>query len=262
MKKAFVSVNTKIIMNGGFFMKIKKTYRRIVCFALALLTAFTAFIFTSQKTYALNKDDLNSKGISLGCSIINGYSKWVLDEQKSSKVEKTAVYCGLDVSSPYLLTLVGLFYINQSVDLSKLSKNNEYAMETIEHLNGFLQSMGVQNDKAENFRDNVLLKYCKNYKSFNAVGLYIFDCSKKDSLELMNNENVDFVLADGKVPDNMKDLNFDGKTDEKDAVIMQKYFVGKLKIDDKDKREYVKFACDIDGNKRINVTDITSIQQK
>lgn len=243
-------------------MKIKKIFRRLVCFALVLTTSFTAFIFTTQKTYALSQNDLNSSGIDLGCSIINGYTKFVLENRKNTQPQKTAVYCGLDVSSPYLLTLVGIFYLNQGVDLSKLTKDNSYAMETIDHLNGFLQSMGVKNDRAKDFKEKILPQYCKSYEAYNTVGLYIFDCNQESSLELMKNEYVDFVLVDGKVPQNMKDLNFDGKTDAKDAKIMEQYFAGKLALKDKDKKEYVKFACDIDGNKKINVTDITALQKK
>ena len=78
----------------------------------------------------------------------------------------------------------------------------------------------------------------------------------------MDNDKVDFVLAGGGVPANMKDLNLDGKTGEKDARLIQQYLTKLVTYSDSDEKEYIKFACDINGDKKINIIDATAIYEK
>ncbi len=76
-----------------------------------------------------------------------------------------------------------------------------------------------------------------------------------------NNPYVDFVLVDGKVPSNMKDLNFDGVTDIKDAELMQHYLAGDLELADDDEASYALYATDYNKDKEINIEDVTDLQK-
>lgn len=64
------------------------------------------------------------------------------------------------------------------------------------------------------------------------------------------------------MPTSMKDLNLDGKSDVEDGALIQLYLAGKLEYDDDDINEYVKFACDINGDKEINILDVTELQTR
>ena len=156
--------------------------------------------------------------------------------------------------------LVGLFYLNQNVDLDKLTKDNSYAIETITKLNGFLNKMGVKNKRAEEFKNSVLSSYENIYQSFDTIGIYIFDAENQESLELMNNEYVDFVLVGGEVPKSLKDMNFDGKTDKKDALLIQKYLSKELQFTDNDENAYALYASDINADRSIDIVDVTDLQ--
>ena len=58
----------------------------------------------------------------------------------------------------------------------------------------------------------------------------------------MNDSGIDFVLDGGCVPKNMKDLNIDGKTDEKDAELIQKYLIKDLTFDDYDNCHFFRIS--------------------
>ena len=78
----------------------------------------------------------------------------------------------------------------------------------------------------------------------------------------MNDSGIDFVLDGGCVPKNMKDLNIDGKTDEMDAELIQKYLIKDLTFDDYDENQYAIFVCDINGDKTPDIRDATELLKK
>ena len=241
-------------------MNKPKLFKRMISFVLTVSLTMTILTSSTINVFSLEEQDLTSDGMKLGYSTLNGYTKLVLKNHNMKSTQKTAVYCGLDISNPYTLVLVGLFYLNQNVDLDKLTKDNSYAIETIAKLNVFLNKMGVKNKKAEEFKNNVLSSYENIYQSFDTIGIYIFEAENQESLELMNNEYVDFVLVGGEVPKSLKDMNFDGKTDKKDALLIQKYLSKELQFTDKDENAYALYASDINADRSIDIVDVTDLQ--
>ena len=80
---------------------------------MVLLIAFAAFLGNSPTVSAFGMDDLKSDSrMQLGYSIINGYSK-LSARSGLTDYSKTAVYCGQDLSNPYLLALAGTFYFTR-----------------------------------------------------------------------------------------------------------------------------------------------------
>ena len=53
-----------------------------------------------------------------------------------------------------------------------------------------------------------------------------------------------------------------GKTDEKDAELIQKYLIKDLTFDDYDENQYALFVCDINGDKPPDIRDATEILKK
>ena len=53
-----------------------------------------------------------------------------------------------------------------------------------------------------------------------------------------------------------------GKTDEKDAELIQKYLIKDLTFDDYDENQYALFVCDINGDKTTDIRDATEILKK
>ena len=53
-----------------------------------------------------------------------------------------------------------------------------------------------------------------------------------------------------------------GKTDEKDAELIQKYLIKDLTFDDYDGNQYALFVCDINGDKTPDIRDATEILKK
>ncbi len=237
-----------------------KFRKRIISSVLAATTAFTVIQSTAISAKAFDMEYISTDGMELGYSIINGYSKLSVEKGLTS-YKKSAVYSGLDVTSPYIIALAGLFYVTNGIDLDKAMVDNDYAIEMISKFNGFLNSMGVRNEKAKKLKDEIKKSDVKIINSFDTAGLYIIEADEKYCKDLMNNEYVDFLLAGGAVPPSMKDLNMDGKSDAKDGVLIQEFLVEKYKHEDDDVTEYLKFACDINGDKEINILDASELQK-
>lgn len=242
-------------------MKKSKFTKRIISAVLTISTAFTAISATTITASAFDTSYISEDGMKLGYSIINGYSKLSAKNGLTS-YKKSAIYTGLDVSNPYVITLVGIFYITNGVDFDKAMNDNDYTINIISKLDGFLTSMGVTNEKAKNFRAELQNSDAKILTAFDTAGLYIIEANEDYCKSLINNENVDFVLSDGCIPKSMKDLNYDGKSDENDAIYIQEYLAKSLSYSDHDEMEYLKFACDINGDKELNILDVTELQSK
>ena len=221
--------------------------------------------------------------MKLGYSIIKGYSKMSM-KKGQYKDGKIAVYCGLDVTNLYVMGSLGWFYMTNGVDLDRAMTDNDYAMEMIAKLDSHLQGAGITNDRAKEKKAEILKDAKYVYQCFDTLGLYIVDVDKNRADELMNDSGIvtlrrlttdeitgtetaagsgiDFVLDGGCVPKNMKDLNIDGKTDEKDAELIQKYLIKDLTFDDYDENQYALFVCDINGDKTPDIRDATEILKK
>lgn len=238
-----------------------KLSKRIISTIVTISTAFSAISAATITASAFDTSYISEEGMKLGYSIINGYSKLSAKTGLTS-FEKSAVYAGLDVSNPYIITLVGIFYFTNGVDLDKAMADNDYAVSMISKLDGYLKSMGVTNGKAEILKEEIQKSDAKILNAFNTAGLYIIESDADYCSSLMDNKNVDFVLSDGRVPESMKDLNFDGKSDASDAKYIQEYLVESLSYSDSDEAEYLKFACDINGDKKSNILDVTELQNK
>lgn len=242
-------------------MNNKNRLKKIFSFFTALSLVFTLSFFTAPGANAFDTDYIDKSGMELGYSIINGYSKLSIERGQYADSQKTAVYCGLDVSDVYTLSAAGIYCLANRVDLDRLIKDNSYAMQHIAGLDSFLKKAGVKNDRAAQYKSKIIGSSKKVYNSFDVLGLYIFDATDKRKLELMNKDYVDFVLDGGVVPRNMKDLNIDGKTDMKDALLIQQYLAKILKFDDDDINEYALFVCDINGDKEPDIRDVTEIMK-
>ncbi len=242
-------------------MKTKNKLKRIISFFTALSLVFTLSFFGTLGANAFDTNYIDKSGMELGYSIINGYSKLSIKHSQYAHTQKTAVYCGLDVSNVYTMSAAGIYCFANRIDLDKLINDNSYAMKHIAGLDAFLKKAGVKNDRAAQYKSKIIGNSKKVYNSFDTLGIYIFDATDKRKLELMNEDYVDFVLDGGVVPQNMKDLNIDGKTDMKDALLIQQYLADVLKFNDDDEDEYAMFVCDINGDKEPDIRDVTEIMK-
>lgn len=234
--------------------------KRIISFAIAIALSFSIIIYSTPRVSAFDTGYLSQEGMELGYRIINGYSK-LSAKNKLTSYETSAVYSGLDVSNPYIITLVGVFYFTNGVDIDKAMQDNDYTMSLIQKLDSFLKNMGVKNDRAKSLKSEIIKSGAEIKNSFDTAGLYIIKADSEYCKNLIDNKNVDFVLADGRMPKSMKDLNFDGKSDSLDGKLIQEYLVDELDWEDKDEKEYIKFACDINGDKKITILDTTKLQK-
>lgn len=240
-------------------MFFKSHIKRFVSFAIVLTVAFTAFTVGTGDAKAFDLNDIKSESrMDLGYSIINGYSK--LSERKGLKsYDKSAVYSGLDITSPYNIALAGTFYFSHFVDLERLMTDNDYALSLIKQLDGYMSKFGVKNDRAAALKSELEEKKIQVLDSYDTVGMYIIKTDSETAEALMKDSKVDFVFAGGEVPPTMKDLNMDGKSDSRDAPLIQQFLAEELVLSDKDENEYIKFACDINGDKSLDINDVTEL---
>ena len=234
-------------------------YKRLIAYLLSFSLVFAALFCNPAAAGAFGMDDLKSDGrMKLGYSIINGYSK--LSERNGlTSYGKTAVYCGQDLSNPYLLALAGTFYLTNGVDLERTLTDNEYALGLVRRLNAFLERMGVKNDRLTSLKAALKNENVSVTESLDSAGLLFIGTDRGFAGRLMNDDRVDFVFAGGEVPPSMKDLNLDGKSDAGDARYVQRFLADDLEYDDDDENEYIKFAADIDGDKKHDIMDATAL---
>lgn len=240
----------------------KKLITRITSLILTAVTAFSlaqAGVFSAS---AFDDEYISEDGMKLGYSIINGYTKMSMRSNPQKKSGKIAVYSGVDITSPYVFAMGGFYVLSHHIDLDKFLSDNDYAMSNIEGFDSYMSKVGIKNDNSQNFLNSVNDKNLNFETKLDTAGIYIFDSTNNYAKELMdNNPYVDFVLVDGKVPSNMKDLNFDGVTDLKDAELMQHYLAEDLELEDDDEAAYALFATDYNKDKKINIEDVTDLQR-
>lgn len=236
-------------------MKKSKLFNSIA----AVIVSITVMLSSIFSVAAFDTAYISEDGMKLAYRIINGYSK-LSAENGLTDFKTSAIYCGLDVTKPYLIALAGYFYITNSVDIDRASSDNEYTVSTIYKLDEFLKKMGVKNERSSALKSKLEKQNIQILLSLDTAGLYIIKCDENFSKSLLNDERVDFVLSGGRIPSSMKDLNFDGKSDKDDCALIQQYLAGGLVYEDNDKNEYIKFACDINGDKEINIVDVTELQ--
>ena len=234
-------------------------YKKFIAYFLVLAISFAAFMSNPAAVSAFGMDDLKSESqMKLGYSIINGYSK-LSSRSGLTSYGKTAVYCGQDLTNPYLLALAGTFYITNGVDLERTLTDNDYALGLVRKLNSFLAGMGVKNDRLTSLMAALKNENVSVTESLDSIGLIFIKTDSAFANRLMNDERVDFVFAGGEVPPSMKDLNMDGKSDSGDAAYVQRYLTGELVYPDDDENEYISFAADIDGDKKHDIRDATAL---
>lgn len=237
-----------------------KITKNVISILITISMLFSVVSFSTVTASAFDTSYISNDGMKLGYSIINGYSK-LSSKSGLTSYAKSAVYSGLDVSSPYVITLVGMFYVTKGIDFDKAMNDNSYTLEVIGKLDSYLNKMGVSNDRAKTLKSELEKRKIDIETSFDTAGLYIINADEDYCKNLLNNENVDFVLAGGQIPKSMKDLNFDGKSDEQDGILIQKYLTEELKYDDPDENAYIQFACDINGDTDINILDASELQR-
>ncbi len=242
-------------------MKKTKMLKRMVSVFIAFSMLFAFISYGCFKAAAFDTDYVNKDGMELGYSIINGYTKLSIKKGQYKNTDKIAVYCGLDVSNLYTMAVAGLYYVTKGLDLDRLMSDNDYAMEHIAAFDSYLKKEAIKNDRAKQYKSLILNDSKTVYNSYDTIGLYIFDASKERALELMEEDYVDFVIDGGCVPKNMKDMNIDGKSDKKDAKLIQQYLAGILRFSDDDENEYAKFVCDINGDKEADIRDVTELMK-
>ncbi len=164
---------------------------------MVLLIAFAAFLGNSPTVSAFGMDDLKSDSrMQLGYSIINGYSK-LSARSGLTDYSKTAVYCGQDLSNPYLLALAGTFYFTNGVDLERTLTDNGYALGLVRKLNAFLERMGVKNERLTSLKAALKNEKVPVTESLDSVGLLFIKTDSAFAGRLMNDDRVDFVFAGG-----------------------------------------------------------------
>lgn len=238
---------------------MKKFIRKIISTALVCTMLFS---FCGISSSALSEEDMSKEGVELGYSILNGYSKLRTQREGLSFTQNTAVYCGLDISSPYIMLCGGWFYIKNGVDLERISTDNAYAMDILTRLDSYLAKKGIENERAQSFKEEYFNSDKEIILSLDTVGIYIFEAENQESLKLMNNEYIDFVLVGGGVPKTLKDLNLDGECDYMDAVQIQKYVCEIISKEDSDEAAYLMYASDINGDRKIDVKDATELTRR
>lgn len=239
----------------------RKFSKKVILILLVFAMLIGGACLSCTNAAAFDLGYISEDGMKLGYSIIKGYSKMSM-KKGQYKDGKIAVYCGLDVNNLYVMGSLGWFYMTNGVDLDRAMTDNDYAMEMIAKLDSHLQGAGITNDRAKEKKAEILKDAKYVYQCFDTLGLYIVDVDKNRADELMNDSGIDFVLDGGCVPKNMKDLNIDGKTDEKDAELIQKYLIKDLTFDDYDENQYALFVCDINGDKTPDIRDATEILKK
>lgn len=240
----------------------KKLKNRIISIFLCTAVAFSLTGISTLGTSAFDDEYISEEGMELGYSIINGYTKMSMKSNPQKTSSKIAVYSGVDITSPYVLTMGGLYILSHHVDFDEFLSDNDYAMEFIGDFDSYMKKVGIKNEKSPKFVKSVSDKKIKFEKRLDTAGIFIFEATNDYAKDLMeNNPYVDFVLVDGKVPSNMKDLNFDGVTDIKDAELMQHYLAGDLELADDDEASYALYATDYNKDKNINIEDVTDLQK-
>lgn len=240
----------------------KKLKNCIISIFLCTAVAFSLTGVGTLGASAFDDEYISEDGMALGYSIINGYTKMRMKSNPQKKSGKIAVYSGVDITSPYVLTMGGLYILSHHIDFDKFLSDNDYAMGFIGDFDSYMKKVGIKNEKSPNFVKSVSDKKIKFETQLDTAGIFIFEASNNYAVELMEkNPYVDFVLIDGKVPSNMKDLNFDGITDIKDAELMQSYLAGSLELADNDEAAYALYATDYNQDKKINIEDVTDLQK-
>lgn len=236
--------------------------KRIISIVLSASAVLSLVSFgMSSASAAFEMDDLKKDDrLSLGYSIINGYSK-LSESNGLTSYKKTAVYSGLDLKNPYLMALAGGFYIANGVDLKRTLNDNDYALSLVQKLNGFLGGMWIKNNRALQLKQKLEADGIKILETYDTVGLFIIETNRAYAEKLMKNPLADFVFSGGEVPSSMKDLNMDGKSDKKDIPLIQRYINKELVSKDEDIQNYYGFAVDIDGDKYQTIDDVTALQK-
>ncbi|HBM99616.1 MAG TPA: hypothetical protein DD413_09345 [Ruminococcus sp.] len=240
----------------------KKLKNCIISIFLCTAVSLSLTGISTLGASAFDDEYISEDGMALGYSIINGYTKMSMKSNPQKTSSKIAVYSGVDITSPYVLTMGGLYILSHHVDFDEFLSDNDYAMEFIGDFDSYMKKVGIKNEKSPNFVKSVSDKKIKFEKQLDTAGIFIFEAENDYAVKLMeNNPYVDFVLVDGKVPSNMKDLNFDGVTDIKDAELMQHYLAGDLELADDDEASYALYATDYNKDKEINIEDVTDLQK-
>lgn len=230
-------------------------------YSIISAAVFTAsFLGGAVPARAFDTGYLNGEGMELGYSIINGYSKLSAREGITS-FEKSAVYSGPDVTNPYILGVGLMYYFTNGVDLDRAMTDNVYAVEVIGNLDGFAKRLGIKNSRSAELKKELEKSGAAIIKAFDTAGLYIISSQPEYAENLIKNKNVDFVMSGGEVPPSMKDLNMDGKSDSDDAPYIQRFLADSLTFDDEDISEYIKFACDINGDKELDILDAEELMK-
>lgn len=241
---------------------MKKIKKQFISALLCATVAFSLIGFGNYKASAFDKEYISEDGMKLGYSIINGYTKMKLKNNPHKKSGKVAVYSGIDITNPYVIAMGGVYIFSHNIDFENFLSNNDYAMSFIADFDSYLSKVGVKNENAKNFIKSVSDKKLNFETRMNTAGIFIFEATDDYSRELIkNNPYVDFVLVDGKVPSNMKDLNFDGATDLDDAKLIQHYLAKDLELADDDEASYAMYASDYNKDKEINIEDVTDLQR-
>ncbi len=241
----------------------KKICKKITA---SLLGVVMAVSFTGAGTLTASAFDtsyISKDGMQLGYNIVNGYTKMYFRHNPDRTEGRVAVYAGVDISKTYTLAMGGLYVLTRGIDIDRFISDNDYATSFIADFDSYLKSKGIENEQSKKFKESVKNDNLKFEQAYETVGFYFFDCSTDYARKLINdNDYADFVLVDGKIPSNMKDLNFDGKTDMTDAGLIQHYLAHDFYMADSDEAAYAEFACDYNGDESIDIIDVTDLERK
>lgn len=237
-----------------------KFTKKLISLTLTVIAMFSLTGIGRLSASAFDNNYLDEDGIELGYSIINGYTKMYFENNPQRKSGRIAVYSGVDITSPYVLAMGGLYILSHHIDIDRFISDNDYAMSFVGDFDKFLKSTGIKNEKAKKLKKVLSDDNIKPELSLETAGIFVFNATNDYACRLMNsNKYTDFVLVNAKVPDNMKDLNFDNKTNLEDAELIQHYLAGDLELADDDEDAYALYASDYNKDKDINILDVTDL---
>lgn len=232
--------------------------KKILCTVLSVILLLMGTVCAeaaSENNFSLDK-------VGEYFTLMNGCSRVALKNYGDKDVVDAIVYCGLDLSSPKIMFYLSMFYITNNIDTQKLTADPEYCTQIITKLDSYLSERGIANSKANEFVKKYQGEIYQNKLSFPTVGAYTFKTEKQVAEKMLDEGYTDFVIVGTGFMLRQGDANADGKIDNKDVKYIQSINAELVKPEKAEEKKFTEFACDLCGDGKININDVTALQQK
>lgn len=236
--------------------------KRITIVLLALLLS----LYSSISVDAKEKSDISLFSVDTinnYCELINGCSYAALKRFEDNEYIDAVVYSGLDITDTKILFNVGVFYVSNGVNFSKLTTDTSYSTNLAKKLDNELKEKGIVNTKAENFYKTYLNTFKDTIKlKFNTLGAYTFKAKKQDIEKMLADKNTDFVIVGSSFMLKKGDLNSDGNIDNKDVRILNNVISKKYSYLNTLEKKFIEYSSDYNEDKHSDINDVTALQIK